>query len=162
MGKTMISIQIDEIEKRELETKAILKGLKLSELFRRGARMYGSFDEYFFNRLQDMSKTWNMPEYFILQSLCISWMSQGKAQTKADIPQYTAVEGIMPEFAFTEKGPLPSEDLELRLTKMKIENLETDSLELLEWKEKAGGLTANDRRFLESLRKKYNQTTEKA
>ena len=62
MGKTMISLQIDENEKLSLEEMAHIHGMTQSELLRKGAKLYGSLPPDFLKQMKEsLQMQWNCP-----------------------------------------------------------------------------------------------------
>jgi hypothetical protein len=160
MKNVLVNFQVDDLKKRELELKARHKGLSLSEFLRRAADLYANFDLDFFESFTARAREYGVSESFILQNAYASWVAQKRADVNSGGSFYA--EPILPEFSFTEAGPLKFQKTVERLEKLYSERKDLDNEELLSAKEKAGILSANERRFLEEYRKRRSEAEEKS
>jgi hypothetical protein len=120
MKEKMINtaIRIAPSEKEYLEKRAKEMGMTFTDILKTGAMMCASFDSAFWRGIKTLSRNMGVKEYLILQNMAISWLARREAEAevrgdKADVS--------LPEFAFTESGPITGEELHRSMKKVFIE-----------------------------------------
>jgi hypothetical protein len=112
------AIRIKPSEKEYLENRAKDMGITFSEILKTGAMMCASFDPAFWKGIKNLSYHLGVKEYLILQNIAISWLArrEAEAEVKGD-----EADALLPEFVFTENGPVTGEELHKNMKKIFIQ-----------------------------------------
>jgi len=154
---TNTAIRITPSEKEYLEKKSKEMGMTFTDLLKTGATMIASFDPVFWKKIETFSRNLGVKEYLVLQSLAISWMARREAEAKVWGDE---AESILPEFMFTENGPVTGEELHKNLKGNFIREFESDKENQLNLESQYGALSEEDAKWLKRRFEKYNQAKE--
>lgn len=115
MAKILINTKVNEELRRQAQEKAESQDITLTQLVEEALALYVALDSNFLMRLKAFSAKQNLPESLVIQNLVISWMARRDAFLQVMGPE--KAKKAMPEFRFTDKGPLTGDELyhELKL-----------------------------------------------
>ncbi len=119
---TNTAIRISPSEKEFLEKRSKEIGMTFTDLLKTGAMMYASFDPVFMEKISGMSEATKIPEYLVIQNMIIKRL----ADDAADQEVYGKRPRSLPEFSFTENGPITGAELFEMLKARKIGILEVE------------------------------------
>ena len=112
------AIRIAPSEKEYLEKRAKEMGITFTDILKTGAMMCASFDPAFWRGIKILSRNMGVKEYLILQNIAISWLARREAEAEVKGDKAYAQ---LPEFVFTENGPITGEELHRNMKKTFIE-----------------------------------------
>jgi hypothetical protein len=123
MKPVFISIQVTDLEKGFLKVVAEQRDhTSLATLIKHGAHLYAMFDPVFIAKIKAMAEATKLPEYLVIQNMIIKRMAEDAADEE--------VNGVrpqsLPEFSFTEKGPITGEELFNMLKSREVQRLEAE------------------------------------
>ena len=113
------AIRITPSEKEYLKNRAKEMGVTFTEILKTGAMMCASFDPAFWKGIKTFSRNLGVKEYLILQNMAISWLARREAE--AEVKGYEA-DAPLPEFTFTESGPITGQELHKNMKKIFIQH----------------------------------------
>jgi hypothetical protein len=112
------AIRIKPSEKEYLEKRAKDMGMTFSEILKTGAMMCASFDPAFWKGIKKISNNMGVKEYLILQNIAISWLARREAEAEV---KGNEADDLLPEFMFTENGPVTGEELHNNMKRIFIQ-----------------------------------------
>lgn len=128
MKNVMVSIQVTDLEKEFLKVVAEKRDhTSLATLIKHAAHLYAMFDPVFMEKIRGMSEATKIPEYLVIQNMIIKRL----ADDAADQEVYGKRPRSLPEFSFTENGPITGAELFEMLKARKIGILEVEKENLL-------------------------------
>lgn len=123
MKNVMVSIQVTDLEKGFLKVVAENRDrTSLATLIKHAAHLYAMFDPVFLEKIRGMSEATKIPEYLVIQNMIIKRL----ADDAADQEIYGKRPRSLPEFSFTENGPITGAELFEMLKARKIGILEVE------------------------------------
>lgn len=121
MKNVMVSMQITDLEKKFLKIVAEKRdGTSLATLIKHAAHLYAMFDSFFIEKIRDMSEATKIPEYLVIQNMIIKRLADDVADQEVNGKQSRS----LPEFSFTEKGPITGAELFEMLKSQRVQKLE--------------------------------------
>lgn len=119
MSNRLISLRVDEEDKRRWARVAAERGLTLTELMRRGTALLAALDGALLERLGDYGRRLSLPEHLVIQNLLLERLAREAAREEVLGPGPR----LLREFVVLSEGLLTGEALFESLKRGEVQRL---------------------------------------